>query len=56
MKTNAYFTFLAVLLAYMTRLQAASKLWTMIDGSHVPSLSSEFSPRVIDWLFAHPKP
>jgi len=36
-------------------------LWTINGGSHFPTLSSgnsssEFVPRVIDWLFAHPKP
>jgi hypothetical protein len=39
----------------------AVELWTIIGGSHVPtfysgSSSSEFAPRVIDWLLAHPKP
>jgi polyhydroxybutyrate depolymerase len=34
----------------------AVELWSIIGGTHVPTLSSEFSPRVIDWLLAHPKP
>jgi len=34
----------------------AVELWTINGGSHGPPLSSEFSPRVIDWLLAHPKP
>ena len=34
----------------------AVELWTINGGSHKPTLSSEFSPRVIDWLLAHPKP
>ena len=34
----------------------AVELWTINGGSHVPTLSSEFSPRIIDWLLAHPKP
>lgn len=34
----------------------AVELWTINNGSHGPSLSPEFSPRVIDWLLAHPKP
>jgi poly(3-hydroxybutyrate) depolymerase len=34
----------------------AVELWTINGGVHHPSLSSEFSPRVIDWLLAHPKP
>jgi poly(3-hydroxybutyrate) depolymerase len=32
------------------------ELWTINSGVHVPTLSSQFSPRVIDWLLAHPKP
>ncbi|MGH7868124.1 MAG: alpha/beta hydrolase family esterase, partial [Candidatus Dormibacteraceae bacterium] len=34
----------------------AVELWTIIGGTHGPTLSSDFSPRVIDWLLAHPKP
>jgi poly(3-hydroxybutyrate) depolymerase len=34
----------------------AIELWTINGGSHSPTLSSQFSPRVIDWLLAHPKP
>ena len=34
----------------------AVELWTINGGSHVPTPSSQFSPRVIDWLLAHPKP
>jgi poly(3-hydroxybutyrate) depolymerase len=34
----------------------AVELWTINGGGHVPTLSSEFSPRVIDWLLARPKP
>ena len=34
----------------------AVELWTINGGSHIPTLSSQFSPRVIDWLLAHPKP
>lgn len=34
----------------------AVELWSIIDGSHKPALTSEFSPRLIDWLLAHPKP
>ena len=34
----------------------AVKLWTIEGGVHVPTISSQFSPCVIDWLFAHPKP
>ena len=25
-------------------------------GGHIPKFSSNFPPRVIDWLLAHPKP
>jgi polyhydroxybutyrate depolymerase len=34
----------------------AVELWTINGGGHFPAMSSEFSPRVIDWLLAHPKP
>lgn len=34
----------------------AVELWTVNGGSHAPPLSSDFSPRVIDWLLSHPKP
>jgi polyhydroxybutyrate depolymerase len=34
----------------------AIELWTIMGGSHSPTLSPQFSPRVIDWLLAHPKP
>jgi polyhydroxybutyrate depolymerase len=34
----------------------AVELWTIQNGSHVPYLSDEFSPLVVDWLLAHPKP
>jgi len=39
----------------------AVELWTIINGMHVPIVyegtsAAEFSPRVIDWLLAHPKP
>jgi polyhydroxybutyrate depolymerase len=34
----------------------AVELWTINGGGHIPTLSSQFSPRVIDWLLAHPKP
>ena len=39
----------------------AVELWTINGGSHFPTLyngtsASEFAPRVIDWLLAHPKP
>jgi hypothetical protein len=39
----------------------AVELWSIIGGLHTPTVhsgtnSSEFAPRVIDWLLAHPKP
>lgn len=34
----------------------AVELWTIQNGSHNPNLSSDFSPLVVDWLLAHPKP
>jgi hypothetical protein len=39
----------------------AVELWKIIDGTLFPtfnsgSSSSEYVPRVIDWLLAHPKP
>jgi poly(3-hydroxybutyrate) depolymerase len=34
----------------------AVELWTIKGGSHSPQLSASFSPAVLDWLFAHPKP
>ncbi|MEO8427504.1 MAG: PHB depolymerase family esterase [Verrucomicrobiota bacterium] len=42
-------------------LGGAVELWTINGGSHGPRLysgssASEFAPRVIDWLLAHPKP
>ena len=34
----------------------AVELWTINGGSHIPSLSAQFAPLVINWLLAHPKP
>ena len=34
----------------------AVELWTINGGGHFPTFSSQFSPLVIDWLLAHPKP
>jgi polyhydroxybutyrate depolymerase len=34
----------------------AVELWTINGGGHGPTRSSQFSPRVIDWLMAHPQP
>ncbi len=33
-----------------------AELWTIAGGAHLPSLTASFSTRVIDFLFAHPKP
>lgn len=32
------------------------ELWTIDDAFHLPSLSSDFVPDLLDFLFAHPKP
>lgn len=32
------------------------ELWTIQGGQHVPALSPQFAPDLIDFLFAHPKP
>jgi hypothetical protein len=37
-------------------LGSAVELWTTNGGTHFPAFSAHFSPLVIDWLFAHPKP
>ena len=34
----------------------AVELWTINGAGQSPTRSSQFSPRVIDWLLAHPKP
>lgn len=34
----------------------AVELWSIDGGSHVPAISSTFSARIIDFLYAHPKP
>ena len=34
----------------------AVELWTITGGPHTPTWSSEFAPRLFDWLLAHPKP
>jgi polyhydroxybutyrate depolymerase len=33
----------------------SSELWTISDGSHVPSFSDSFAEQVVEWLLAHPK-
>jgi polyhydroxybutyrate depolymerase len=32
------------------------ELWTLEGGGHIPALSSNFAPGVIDFLLSHPKP
>ena len=32
-----------------------AELWTMPDEGHVPPLSANFTPSVLDWLFSHSK-
>lgn len=34
----------------------AVEVWTINNGSHVPSPSANFTPKMLDWLMAHPKP
>jgi len=33
----------------------AVELWTINGAGHIPGLSDEFTPDIVDWLFAHPK-
>lgn len=33
-----------------------AELWTIEGGSHIPGLTPDFPTKVIDFLFAHPKP
>ena len=32
------------------------ELWTIAGGAHIPTLSAEFTPDMVDFLYAHPKP
>ncbi|MBK7403888.1 MAG: hypothetical protein IPJ41_04450 [Phycisphaerales bacterium] len=34
----------------------SAELWTIVNGGHIPTLSSAFAPSVIEWLLDHPKP
>jgi len=34
----------------------AVELWTLTGGPHRPSLTPNYSPAIVDWLLAHPKP
>ena len=35
---------------YDAGCDAHSELWTIVGGSHVPTLTTEFTPTVLDWL------
>jgi polyhydroxybutyrate depolymerase len=35
---------------------SAVELWTIEGGSHIPTVTRAFMSRVIDFLYAHPKP
>jgi polyhydroxybutyrate depolymerase len=37
------------------QVDGSSELWTIAEGSHIPSLSDTFSEQVVEWLYAHPK-
>ena len=34
----------------------SGELWTIVGGSHLPMFSAGFSPSVVEFLLAHPKP
>ncbi len=34
----------------------AAELWQMVGSGHIPSLSDDFTPEVLNWLYRHPKP
>jgi len=34
----------------------AVELWSIQGGGHVPTLTSDATSQMVDWLFAHPKP
>jgi polyhydroxybutyrate depolymerase len=34
----------------------SAELWTIVGGSHLPMMSADFSPAVVEFLLAHPKP
>ncbi len=35
---------------------AATELWTIAGGAHIPTFTHDFAPDAIDFLLAHPKP
>jgi len=43
---------------YATGCQSGghAELWSIQGGGHIPSLTTSFTPDVLDFLFAHPKP
>lgn len=36
-------------------LNGSAELWKILGGSHVPPLTENFAPLVIEWMLAHPK-
>ncbi len=42
--------------AYTGCAGAAVELWTIRGGAHIPVINAQFSPRIYDWLMAHPRP
>jgi polyhydroxybutyrate depolymerase len=38
------------------RSGSAVELWSIAGGKHLPNFSPSFDPKMLDWLFAHPKP
>jgi polyhydroxybutyrate depolymerase len=34
----------------------AAELWSILGGSHLPTLTSDGTEQMVDWLLAHPKP
>jgi polyhydroxybutyrate depolymerase len=35
--------------------KAAVELWTIVGGSHIPTISTNFTAKIVDFLMAHPK-
>ncbi len=35
--------------------QSEVQLWSIAGGKHLPNFSAAFAPKMLDWLFAHPK-
>lgn len=34
----------------------SAELWTIATGSHMPTITSHFTPLLVEWLMGHPKP